>query len=60
MPSSIPIEYELFLNKSIQPIDGTLTDTSTPDQNGPGNNGNEEVLHITQVSRTGASSSDAV
>ena len=31
---------------SIQPIDGTLTITTTPGQSGPRNNGNESVLHI--------------
>ena len=32
----------------------------TPGQNGSGSNGNEGVLHLTQVSRTGASPSEAV
>ena len=41
-------------NSSIRPIDAT-----TQDQSGPGNNGNDEVLHILQSSRiTGASPSD--
>ena len=33
------------MNKSIWPIDGTLTDTTTPDQSGPGRNGNKGVFH---------------
>ena len=41
MASSIPIKYEYFLNRSIWPMDGTLTRTTTPDQSGPGSNGNE-------------------
>ena len=39
-------------------IDGTLTGTITPGQCGPGNNGNERLLHIPQSSRTRASLSD--
>ena len=46
--------YELIF-WSIQPIDGTLTGTTTPKQSGPGCNGNEGVLHISQDSRTGTS-----
>ena len=46
------------LNSNNFPIDGTLTGTITPDQNGPGSNGNVEVLHIPQSSRTAASQSD--
>ena len=41
MISSIPIE-----SKSFWPIYGTLTDSATPSQSGPGINGNEEVLHF--------------
>ena len=32
----------------------------TPDQNGPGCNGNDGVLHTPQISRTGASPSDSI
>ena len=39
-------------------MDGTLTDTTTLGQSGPGSNDNEEELHIPQGSRTGASPSD--
>ena len=53
-----PIEHE-YLNKSNLPIDGILMGTTTPDQSGPGGNGNEKGLHI-QISITGASPSDAV
>ena len=34
------------LNSSIWPIDGTLTGTTTLDQNGPESNGNKRILHI--------------
>ena len=40
--------------------DEILKDTNTPEQSGPGSNGNEEILHFPQSSRTGASSSDGV
>ena len=32
----------------------TLTGYTTPDQSGPGSNGNEGVFHTPQISRTGA------
>ena len=41
-------------------MDGTLTCTTTLGLSGSGSNGNEGVLHTPQISRTGASSSDAV
>ena len=41
-------------------IDGTLTDTTTPGQSGPGSNSKEVILHTPQTSRTGASPSDTV
>ena len=41
-------------------MDGTLTGTTTPDQSGSGSNGNDRVLHTSQISRTGASQSDAL
>ena len=47
-----------FLNRSIWPTDGTLTDTSTPSQNGPGSNGDEGIVHIPQSFRTGTSLPD--
>ena len=52
----------LFINScfSIQPIDGTLTGTTTPGQSGPGSNGDEGVLHIPQTSKTGTSPSGHV
>ena len=40
-----------WLNRSIEPIDGTLRDTTTLGQSGPGSNDNEEILHIPQSSR---------
>ena len=45
-------------NSSIWPKDGGLSDTTTPSQGGPGSNGNEEVLHISQSFGTGASAFD--
>ena len=41
-------------------IDRTLSGTTTPGQNGPGSNGNEGILCIHQVSKTGASPSDGL
>ena len=38
----------------------TQTDTTTPDQSKPGSKVNEEVLHIPQSSKTGASPSDGL
>ena len=37
-----------------------LTDFTTPDQSALGSNGNEEVCHTLQNSRTEASQSDAL
>ena len=37
-----------------------LTSIITPDQSGPGSNGNEEVLHTPQISRIQVSPSDTV
>ena len=46
---------------SIWPIDRTLSDTTTPDQSGPGSNDNEWVLWIPQSSSiTGTSASDCL
>ena len=46
-------------NYSIWLIDRTLSGAATSDQSGPGRDGNENVLHIPQSSRTGTSLSDA-
>ena len=46
------------LNISFWPIDGTLTNTTTPGQNRPGSNDVHGMLHIPQSSKTGASPSD--
>ena len=43
MASSIPIEYEYFLDRSIWPRDGTVKGTTSLVQSGPGNNVNEGV-----------------
>ena len=39
------IEYEKLLNRSLWPIDQTLTDTTTPDQSKHASNNNEGVLY---------------
>ena len=51
------IIYEVFLsntnksaNRSIWPIDGTLTGTTTLGQSGSGSNGNERVLSRSPIS----------
>ena len=45
------------LNRSSQPIHGTLTGTAS---SGPWSNGNKGVLHTPQSSKAGISLSDAV
>ena len=45
---------------SIWSIDWMLSDATTPGQSGPGCSGNEEVLHISQISKAGASQSDGL
>ena len=48
-------------NNSIWHIDRTLSSATTPGQSGPGSNGNEEVLCISQSSSiTGASPADCL
>ena len=48
-------------NSSIWPINRTLLSVTTPDQSGPGNNGDEEVFSIDKNSSiTGASLSDCL
>ena len=51
---------QIILNRSIQPIDGTLTGTTTPDQSRSANNGNHQVFHILHSSRIEASLPDAI
>ena len=46
-------------NSSMWPIDRTWSGATTPGQSGPGSNGNEEVLHIPQSSKTRASTSES-
>ena len=47
------------LNSSCLPIDRTLSVATIPDQDGPGSDGNKEILHIPQSSSiTGALLSD--
>ena len=60
MASGISIKYEQFSNKSIWPIDGTLTGTTTLSQSAPGSNDNEMVLYTHQISITRGSPSNAV
>ena len=55
-----PMKYEWFLNISIWPTDKILTGPSTPGLNEPGSNVNDGVIHLRQISRTGASLSDEV
>ena len=43
---------------SLWPIDRTLSSATTSGQSGPGNNGNEGVLYIPQISKSGALPSD--
>ena len=50
----------VILNKSIWPIDGTLTSTTNPCEGGPGSNDNERVYHTSQISRTEDAVSDTV
>ena len=46
-------------NSFIEPIDRTLSGATTPDQSGPGSDGNEGVLCIPQISSIiGASTPD--
>ena len=50
----------IFLNRSILPINGALKGTTPLGQNGPRNNGIKRAFHIYQMSRTGALLSEAV
>ena len=47
------IKYSYFiliiLNKSIEPIDGILLSTTTPNQTESGNNGKGGILHCSQI-----------
>ena len=43
-------KYCKWLNNSIQPIDRSLTDTTTPGSSGPGSNDNEGKIHICKSS----------
>ena len=56
--------FRVFLSNSILKhigaIDGTLTGTTTLDQNEPGSNSNKWVLHTPQIFGKGASLSDAI
>ena len=53
-------KHNKWLNSSIWPKDGILTGTTTQGQSEPGSNGNEEILHIPQSSRSRASPSDGL
>ena len=44
-----PIEYELFLNRTIRPLDGTLAGTTTPGQSMTGSNSNKMVHRSTEL-----------
>ena len=47
-------------NSSIWPIERALSGAKTAGQSGPGSNGNKGVLHIPQISKTGASPLDGL
>ena len=49
-----------LLNSSICPVYVTQTGTIYPGQSGHESNNNEEVIHMTQSSMSGASRSDSV
>ena len=49
------LQIDLF-----DPLDGILTTTTSLGQNRSGTNANKKVIHTPQISRTGASPSDAV
>ena len=49
-----------MLNISIWPIDKTQSGATTSGQSGPGSSGNEGVLYILQISKTGALQSDCL
>ena len=55
MVSSLENDY-IFL---FDTLEGTLTGTTTLDHSEHGSNGNEGVLHIPHISRTGATPSDS-
>ena len=48
----------ILLNRSIQSKNGILRGTFPPHQSGPGNNGNEEIIHTHHISWSGASPSN--
>ena len=50
----------IFLNEPELFFLYTLSGATTPDHSGPGNYGIEGVLHISQISMTGASLSDCL
>ena len=56
----VSLNTDNFFSKSISLIGRTLTGTTTRGKSGPGSNGNEEIFHIPQISRTRTSLSDAV
>ena len=49
-----------MLNSSIRPIDKILSGATNPGQSEPRSNDIEEVLHIPQIYKAGASSSDGL
>ena len=55
-----PFKYKYFPKRFIWPIDETLTGTITLGQRVAGSKGNQGVLHIPQISKIGASPSDAI
>ena len=49
---TLSYRIRIFLNRFIWSMDKTLTITATQGQNGPGSNGNEEVLLISHFNTT--------
>ena len=58
----LTIHFSIYTQfTSIRPIDRTILGATTPGQNGPGSDSNEEILHIPQCSSiTEASPSDCL
>ena len=54
------ITHVFVLSFSIWPIDKILSGATTPVQRGPRSSGNEVVLHILQILKTGVSPSDSL
>ena len=58
--SFVCTQLNLFKYRKLNICIRLITDTTTPVQNGLGSNGNQEILHISQSYRMGASASDGL